>query len=886
MRAERGRNQVVGIDLGTTNTAVARIPMEEERLEDFPVLQRISESEVAARRTLPSFTYLPGAHELPEGATALPWDAERPFLVGEYARAQGSRVPGRVVSSAKSWLAHRRADPTEPLLPWEALRDSPRVSAVETSRRYLAHLREAWDHADPSHPLALQDLVLTVPASFDEVARELTVLAADQAGLDRITLLEEPQAAFYAWLWERQGRWRKELAGVRQILVCDIGGGTSDFTVIRVGEEALERVAVGEHLMLGGDNLDIALAHLVEANLAGQLDLLQWGVLRHECRRAKETLLGENPPESCTLTIPGSGARLLGAARAAELKRTEVEELVLEGFFPRVALDEPLCAETRTGLREWGLPYAADPAVPRHLAAFLRRHSLSPDAVLFNGGACRPAAIRERLRGILQDWGGQAVRILENPASDLAVARGAAAFGWLKAHGRERIRGGIARSYYLGVGQDRTVCVIHRNQEEGERVELREPELRLVVDRPVAFPLFAATDRPGDRPGEVVEQEHLSPLGTLQTVVAGTGQGSGEVPVHLSAQVTEVGTLALWATLRDGSRRWALELPLRGRRSVPSLPEVPAERVEEARARIRQTFLQRPGRGLSEALRPRTLLATLEADLGHRDSWPPSLLRSLWEGFYEVLNRRRADPESESSWLNGAGFCLRPGFGYPLDAWRVEQMAALVPEWLQFPREERVRREWWVFWRRLAAGLGTTSQEELWAQMSPHLLPGRRHIKTRVKSLLASETTEFLRLAASLERLPLAEKEALGTVLRARFKARPEDCWLLARLGARRLLGGGPQHVLDPELVTPWVEDFLTSRWRDSRAVGFALAEITRFTGDRRLDLAEETREAVARRLRAEDLPEAARMVEEIVEVEAEDKARLLGESLPVGLRL
>ncbi len=678
MKVERGQSQVVGIDLGTTNSAVARIPMAEERLQDFPIPQRVSEAEVAARRTLPSFLYLPGPHELPEGATALPWDPERSFLVGEYARTQGSRVPGRVVSSAKSWLAHRRADPTEPLLPWEALRDSARLSAVETSRRYLEHLREAWDHGDPDHPLALQDLVLTVPASFDEVARELTVLAADQAGLDRVTLLEEPQAAFYAWLWERQGQWKRELREVRQILVCDIGGGTTDFTVIRVGDEALERVAVGEHLMLGGDNLDIALAHLVEKRLGGELDLLQWGVLRHECRRAKETLLGEQPPGSCTITIPGSGTRLLGGARSAEVLRPEVEELVLEGFFPKVSRDEPLRAEVRTGLREWGLPYASDPAVPRHLAAFLRRHCLAPDAVLFNGGACRPAAIRQRLCQVLEDWGGQPVRVLENPASDLAVARGAAAFGWLKRHGRERIRGGIARSYYLGVGQDQAVCVIHRNQDEGERVELREPELRLVVGRPVAFPLFAASDRPQDRVGQVVEQEDLAPLGALQTVVAGVGEGADEVPVHLAAQVTEIGTLALWATIRDGSRRWALQLPLRGRRTEVAAAEAPPERVERARAMIQETFQQRPGRAGAEALRPRTLIASLEGELGHRDTWPPSLLRALWEGFYDVAGRRRAT-EYESSWLNGAGFCLRPGFGYPLDPWRVEQMAACCP---------------------------------------------------------------------------------------------------------------------------------------------------------------------------------------------------------------
>lgn len=885
MSLPRGLAWVVGLDLGTTNSAVSRVALDEERLEDVPVHQRISEGEVSPRRVLPSFLYLPGPHELPEGALALPWDADRGFLVGEYARTQGSRVPGRVVSSAKSWLAHRRADPTEPLLPWEAVRDAERVSAVEASRRYLSHLRESWDAGDPQHPLPLQDVVLTVPASFDEVARELTVLAADQAGLERVTLLEEPQAAFYAWLWERQGRWKQELSGTDLILVCDIGGGTTDFTLIRVGE-SLERVAVGDHLMLGGDNLDIALAHRVEGRLGGDLDLLQWGVLRHECRRAKELLLGDDPPEEATLTVPGSGARLLAGARTAEVTRAEVEALVLDGFFPRVGLDDPVQGVSGAGLREWGLPYASDPAVPRHLGAFLRRHGVGiPDAVLFNGGACRPAAIRQRIASVLQEWGGREVRVLENPASDLAVARGAAAYGWLKRHGRERIRGGIARSYYLGVGEDQAVCVIHRNQEEGELVSLAEPELKLVVGRPVTFPLFAASDRPQDAAGAVVPQEPLQALGALQTVVRKAGDGSEEVPVHLSARVTEVGTLAVWASTLDGARRWALELPMRGRR-VGNLSETAPERVDQARALIVDTFGQRPMAFRADLPRPRTLIAALEEILGHRDTWPPALLRSLWESFLSTAARRRTDPEWESAWLNGAGFCLRPGVGYPLDDWRVEQMAALLPEWLQFTKEDRVRREWWVFWRRIAAGLTQARQEELWAQMSPHLLPGRRHLKTRVKNLLPSEAGEFLRLAVSLERLALSEKEALGVLLRDRFKARPEDCWLMARLGARRLVGGGPQHVLSPEVVEPWVALFLSQRWKDARAAGFALAEIARRTGDRRLDLSEEVRRAAAARLRTESLVEAARTVEEIVEVDAEDKARLLGEALPVGLRL
>jgi molecular chaperone DnaK (HSP70) len=873
---------VVGIDLGTTNSAMARAGP--EGLQDIPVLQRVSETEVAARPLLPSFLYLPGAHELPPGSLALPWDEEIPYLVGELARIQGARVPGRLVSSAKSWLAHRRVDPAEPILPWEGARDCPRVSALEASTRYLEHLRRSWDYQHPDTPLARQEIVLTVPASFDEVAREYTVLAARQAGLEHVTLQEEPQAAFYAWLWRHPGREGLPLG--QHVLVCDIGGGTTDFTLIRVGEH-LERVAVGEHLMLGGDNLDIALAHHLEERL-GRLDLLQWGVLRQECRRAKEILLGQDPPEAVTVTVPGSGARLLAEARTAVVSRQEVEALVLEGFFPVVDPDEPLRPQARTGLRELGLPYAADPAVPRHLAAFLRRQGNPPvAAVLFNGGACRPAAIRRRLLEVLSAWSGRKVEELPNPESDLAVSRGAAWYGWLRRQGQERIRGGVARSYYVALEGGRALCLIPRNLEEGRPVELEAPEVKLRVDRPVSFPLYCSADRPQDRPGDLLEAADLDEVAQVQTVVR-AGQG-GEVPVHLGARVSEVGTLELWCASRDRSRRWTLQIPLRGTRGqalVRALEAAPQD-LEEARRAVAAAFLPKPAEPRS--LRPRVLAGHLEDLLRRgRQDWSPPLLRALWEPLYEVRARRRADPEYEAAWLNLAGWCLRPGLGYPLDDWRCEQMGALFPEWMQFAGAEPVRREWWVMWRRLAAGLPQACQEEIWSQLAPTLLPGRRHLKTRLKGPRSeAESTEILRLAASLEKIPAPERAALGQKILERYRGRAQELWLLARLGARRPLGAGPQHVLAPEVVEPWVEAILTGPCQDRRAAARALLALGRCTGQRGLDLDPGLRERAAAWLLQEGLEgEMARPLLEVVEVEEEEREMLAGEALPLGLSL
>jgi molecular chaperone DnaK (HSP70) len=898
-------NWLIGIDLGTSNTALARVTPE-GKVETLKLAQRVSEAETRDQPLLPSFLYLPGAHELPAGSLGLPWDPNRDFLVGEFARVQGSRVPGRVVVSAKSWLAHRQADPSQPLLPWDGAPDAPRVSPVEASRRYLEHLREAFVHRFPEQPLSECDIVLTVPASFDELARELTVSAARQAGLDKITLLEEPQAAFYHWLYAN-GLTVDQPAGLQpgdQILVCDIGGGTSDFTLIEYADKGLRRVAVGEHLMLGGDNLDISLAYLVEPRLGAKLDILQWGVLRNECRRAKEILLGDDPPEKVTVTVPGSGSKLLAGTLQADVTREEVSKLVLDGFFPVVQIDEPLQAERRLGLKEWGLPYAADPAVPRHLSAFLRRHGRTgeqvPNKILFNGGACRPAAIRQRLCHILETWRGGPVQELNNPESDLAVARGAAYYGYLKRSGGKRIGGGIARSYYLQLSTDEGVtstalCVVPRNLEAGNVVELPEPILKLTLERPVRFPVFSSSVRPQDQPGDLVdiasaqagEESEFQLVPPMETVVrAADLKNVTEVPVRLTSEVTEVGTLSIGCRMVEGKRRFQLEFPLRGEVVLESGPEFPADMVAQARALIHEAFNRKP-KLLSTGVRPRSVMAAVEQHFGlNRNNWSVALLRSVWEGFMDVHPRRRVEPEYEQSWLNGVGYCLRPGTGSKLDAWRVEKTSTVLDSWLQFPKLEPVRMELWVLLRRIAAGLTPARQDQLWKNLAAVMIPGRRHWKTRIpQNRSIAEDNELLRLAVSLSQIDVEEKALLGDFLMKKFQGTREDLWRIARVGARQLLGAGPQWVVPPDLVWPWIEKILSAKWTEKDTVGWALATMMRTTDDLKRDFAPEQIERVKNRLLKENMTKAVQQLEGQGEAEQE-AATLLGEALPVGLRL
>ena len=592
---------VVGIDLGTTNCGLAYVdtgaPEDAQRPVDLPIPQVVQPGAVEPRPLLASYLYLPGPNEMPAGSMQLPWDKNRDYAVGEFARQQGSQVPTRLVNSAKSWLCHPGVDRKAAILPWKSPDEARRVSPVQASTIYLKHLAEAWNQqiaADRvDHRLEVQDIILTVPASFDAIARELTVEAARAAGFEHLTLLEEPQAAFYAWIDSTAvgTPWRKQVKVGETVLICDVGGGTTDLTLIAVGEEqgqmVLTRVAVGDHILLGGDNMDLALAHSMAQKFTERkikLDQGQMLMLWHSCRAAKERLFSEPGLTSAPVTVLGRGSKVIGGTIKGELTAVEVERLLIDGFFPECSPDATPMRQRVGGLQELGLPYASDPAVSRHVAHFINRQPAingnrpSPSAILFNGGVFKAEPLRHRVVSILNQWGTSdaGVKILHNPDLDRAVARGAAYYGLVRRGKGVRIRGGTARAYYVGIetampavpwGRPpvKALCVAPFGMEEGSHAEVPGQEFGLVVGEPAEFRFLGSSVRRTDTVGTLVEEwddeiEELSPLTTTLEAPDRAGQ---VVPVHLQSKVTEIGTLELWCLSRDNKQRWKLEFNVR-----------------------------------------------------------------------------------------------------------------------------------------------------------------------------------------------------------------------------------------------------------------------------------------------------------------------------------
>jgi Hsp70 protein len=599
----------VGIDLGTTHCAVAQalLDVEGQSPEAQRITQLVARDRVEAALLLPSFVYFP--HES-EGALVLPWDDRAALAVGAYARRRAAESPARVISSAKSWLSHPAVDRHAAVLPLGAPEDVVQVSPVEATFRLLDHISEAWraQSGDGSR-LGDQEVILTVPASFDAAARECTVEAALAAGIDQLTLLEEPQAAFYAWLDQRGEAWRSELGVGDVVLVVDAGGGTTDFAAILLAEEEgrLEprRVAVGQHILLGGDNMDLALAHLVRQKLEASgsvIDSWQLSALSHVARDAKEALLSAGAPETTSVVVPSRGSQLLGGSLRSELSRAEVESYVLDGFFPSVSWQQEPRQRPRTALRQRGLPYADDPAITTHLAAFLRRHHavplppaqrlgaqarplLCPSHVLFNGGVFRSELLRNRLMATLNGWleqlGAPPARALSSGDYDLAVARGASYYGLARRGHGVRVRGGTAQAFYVGIESPApavpgvepptiALCVAPFGMEEGSHVLLPDAQLAVVVGESVTFRFFGSSVRREDGAGALVEapERELDELAPIAITLPTEGRNEGDlVAVTLEASVTEVGTLALLARPlepRVPDEHWKVELSVRG----------------------------------------------------------------------------------------------------------------------------------------------------------------------------------------------------------------------------------------------------------------------------------------------------------------------------------
>ena len=586
----------VGIDLGTTNSVVAFVPLEDDkapvRLLDIP--QLASASTVESRAMLPSFLYV--APEAERGSYDLPWAAGREYAVGELARQQAASVPTRTVAAAKSWLCHSRVDRSKPILPWNAPDDVVKVSPVEVAQRYLEHMVEAWNAAFPESPLRDQKVTLTVPASFDASARDLTREAARRAGLpEDLVLIEEPQAALYAWLAASGESWRRQLKVGDVLLVCDVGGGTTDFTLIRVeeanGDLQLTRVAVGNHILVGGDNMDLALAHLARSAFQEkgvEIDAWQSVSLWHSCRLAKEALLSDDGPPSHPVTVLGRGSRVVGGTISVELGRDVASQALLDGFLPKCALGDIPARRRASGFRELGLPFEADAAITRHLSQFLTMHaengaaSVRPTHIVFNGGVFKANALRKRLSDVFAEWFGQdgAPSVLEGSLDlDFAVARGAAYYGRAKLSGGIRIRGGTARAYYVGIetsgpavpGADRplrALCVVPHGMEEGTSAEVPGEEIGLVVGEPAHFRFFSSSVRKSDRPGAMVEswsEDEIVETDSMEAVLPGSkASDDGYVPVRFESRITELGVLELWCVGILADERWKLEFSVRG----------------------------------------------------------------------------------------------------------------------------------------------------------------------------------------------------------------------------------------------------------------------------------------------------------------------------------
>lgn len=903
----------IGIDLGTTNCAMSFVALDAENAisEIFPIPQWESLGQLAEANTLPSFLYLPTRAEAAqlEAASGAGW------VCGRFARKRAAEVPGRVAHSAKSWLGHHAVDRAAAFLPWgsEELSHDDKISPIRASALLLNYLRGAWDSrfAAGGAPFDAQEITITVPASFDAAAQKLTLDAAAEAGFPKnVRLLEEPQAAFYRWLElhaEPEALWSQlpeSSQGAHHVLVIDIGGGTSDFSLFEISRQensplpAIKRVAVSDHLLLGGDNIDLAIAHTLEPRLAGgkgeALSGGQWQDLVARSRDLKERCLASDgdPAEEFPVSLPGRGSGLFAGAVSARIARSEVMAILFDGFYPDCPADARP-AEPEAALKEWGLPYAADSAITRYLAGFLR--DLPPvDAVLFNGGSLYPEALRERLRRQMGNWqDGREPRVLENSEPDLAVARGAARLGSLHHHRRERIQAGAARSIYLEVhGSGKSgaslVCILPRGAEPETPYRIDHPGLELRLNRPVRFQSYYSIRHDRDTAGALValKPDDFHKLPPLQTTATLAGHGSDRLPVHLTAKLTETGLLHLECAASDPAIRqtWPLSFNLRAGESGGVVagetdPGTDPAALAAAKQRLVSIFSAHPDP--ADPISATRLLKSLESILGApKNEWNLMLVRTLWTTLKRCIPCRVNSVDHEETFLILAGFLLRPGFGAELDPVRIDELWKIHEAGPAHPGKQ-IQLQQHILWRRIAGGLSRERQQALLDAALPILRQQK------------NPPAELVRLAGSLERIDPAAKEELVSLFLTKARALAESGGYAApyfvALGLllnRTPLHAGPEAVASPDLVATAFDALKDLDWKTPELSELFL-RAARVTNNRALDLPKPLRKDITRKLEKAGVPPfKITRLEEFVAVEKSEQAGLFGESLPPGLVL
>lgn len=982
---------VVGIDLGTTNCAMAYADTRKapRRIEVFKIEQLVDFGALARLETLPSFHYEFTDQERNSVDRRLRFgepENER-GVVGTLARERTLQVPGRGIGSAKSWLCHTLVDRSSDLLPWQGDEDVQRLSPVEVSRRYLEHLRRAWDREHPHDPLSEQEVVVTLPASFDEVARQLTLEAAKRAGLNHVILIEEPQAAFYAWLDRHPSNWMQILHSGQSILVCDIGGGTTDFTLIRVidsavaqapttesdrlvlkktGREAdigsadasslvskklenvfgLHRVAVGPHLMLGGDNLDLALARHLEQQLITNssskesLSARQWDVLKAHARSAKETLLGTTPPEHYSISLPALGSKIIAGSRTLKIEREWAKSLLVDGFFGKVPLDSrPDSAQE--GFQEFGLPYENEPNVLKHLASFLWEHrwagrnesdrermsdieAAKPDWILFNGGVLESNSIRDAILTQIREWFSSGTDphwkpgVLEGNRLDLAVAQGAAYFGMVRRGEGIRIDARLARSYYLLVNNDplQAVCVMPASALPLDQYTLDDRPFDLILGEPVQFPLYYSSSQLTHSFGELVDVDpkSMTQLPPIQTVLElGRANRRAVLPVYLESELSEIGTLQMRVVSIPNSNpsrasndehlagRWNLEFDVRGGTpgdtpdngsstgAASRGPLVSEEQIQKAISALETIF------GSNATEKPKDCFHVLTDAMGmSRRDWPPSLLREIWRYLADHSDSRKLSPEHEARWLNLAGWSLRPGFGFPADDWRVQTTWRLVHNKLMHRSPASVS-EAVILWRRISGGFTTGQQNALfqdtWTRVKPMLGGtniGREQLNTNI-------AIELLRLLGSLERLRSKDKAAAVELALSGLKKKKllplhsALLWMMGRMGNRVPIYATLQQTVPAEKVSDWLVRLLDMEPQADLVPSYSLALmlLSRRTGDRYRDISGDLREKVLRRMDSLKSPSLHRsLVADGGSLDEDNTSSIVGDTLPLGFSL